>query len=759
MNAPRDPASSARDAAAVNANRLAAIVESSDDAIIGKDLDGVITSWNHGAERIFGWPANEIVGTSILRLIPDDRHSEEAHILGQIRSGKSVNHFQTVRRTKSGTALHVSITASPIRDAAGVIVGVSKIARDVSEQLRADEARRLVEERYQALFDQVPDGIVIADAASTYIDANASICRMLGYSREELIGLNARDIVTEVELPQIGPALNAIKAGAEYNREWEFRRKDGTTFRADVVAARMPDGNLLGMIRDITERRRSEARFRRLADSNVQGVMFWSMNGEITGANDAFLQTIGYSREDFLGGGIRWASLTPMEFADADRRARDEIARSGACVPYEKEFMRKDGSRVAVLIGGASFEDTRDEGVSFALDLTDRKKLEQQVLRAQRMESIGTVAGGIAHDLNNVLAPILMGVEIVKESIENEEGLSYLEVMRVSATHGADLVRQLLTFARGVEGERLPVDLAHIADDLYKVMRDTFPKSIQLRFTTPRGIWPVVGDSTQLHQVLLNLCVNARDAMPRGGTITLGIENTVLDETYAMMNLDSRAGAYVKLIVEDTGDGIPPAIRERIFEPFFTTKEVGKGTGLGLSTTMGIIKSHAGFIHLYSEVGVGTKFEIYLPAATTDAAAESVAVERTGLPRGNGELILVVDDEDAVRKIVRATLERFGYRILEATNGAEAVALFVQNRNDVRVVLTDMAMPVMDGPATIVALKAVDPSVRIIASSGLAPSGAMTAAVAAGVRHFVPKPYTAEAMLRTIERVLVGADL
>ena len=195
--------------------------------------------------------------------------------------------------------------------------------------------------------------------------------------------------------------------------------------------------------------------------------------------------------------------------------------------------------------------------------------------------------------------------------------------------------------------------------------------------------------------------------MPSGGTITIGIDNTVLDETYAMMNLDSRAGAYVKLIVEDTGEGIPPAIRERIFEPFFTTKEIGKGTGLGLSTTMGIIKSHGGFFHLYSEVGVGTKFEIYLPAATSDKAAEDVAVEQTGLPRGHGELILIVDDEDGIRKIVQATLERFGYRVLPAANGAEAVALFVQNRDDVALVLTDMAMPVMDGPATIVALRAI----------------------------------------------------
>ncbi len=741
----------------VVASRLAAIVESSDDAIIGKDLNGLITSWNRGAERIFGYAAAEIVGTPVMRLIPADRQEEETHILGQIRAGLRVDHFETKRQTKDGRLIDVSISASPIRDSRGVVVGVSKIARDFSDHKRTEELRRATEERYRALFDQVPDGIVISDGNSVFLDANTSLCRMLGYTREEFIGRHARDIVAEADLENIGPALRAIHSDFEHHREWQFRRKDGSTFAADVVAAKTPDGNVLGVIRDITERKRNEARFRRLADSNVQGVMFWNTTGEILGANDAYLRMIGYTRDELQEGKIRWDAITPGEFEHADRRGAEEVAARGVCTPYEKEYVRKDGSRLPVLVGAASFDDTRHEGVCFVLDLTERKKLEQQMLRVQRMESIGTVAGGIAHDLNNVLAPILMGMEIVKESITTKDGLEYVEMMQASAEHGADLVRQLLTFARGVEGRRLPIDVVHLVRDLLKVMRDTFPKSTVVRFDTPRGIWAVTGDSTQVHQVLLNLCVNARDAMPDGGTITIGIENTVLDETYAMMNLDSRPGAYVKLKVEDTGEGIPPAIRERIFEPFFTTKEVGKGTGLGLSTTMGIVKSHGGFIHLYSEVGLGTKFEIYLPAATSDAAKESVAVDQTGLRRGNGELVLVVDDEEAIRKIVQATLERFGYRVLTAENGAQAVAVFVQHRAELAVVLTDMAMPVMDGAATIIALKAIDPAVRIIASSGLAPSGAMTTAVGAGVKYFVPKPYTAEAVLKTLAQALQEA--
>jgi signal transduction histidine kinase/CheY-like chemotaxis protein len=423
---------------------------------------------------------------------------------------------------------------------------------------------------------------------------------------------------------------------------------------------------------------------------------------------------------------------------------------------YEKEFVCKDGSRVSIIIGAALFEDTKEEGVAFVLDLTDRKKMEQQFLRAQRMESIGTLAGGIAHDLNNVLSPILMSIELLKDMAQDELGLKLLETLKGSAQRGADLVKQVLSFARGVECERLVVNPIHVMRDLMKVMRDTFPKSIEARFTPERNLWTVTGDPTQLHQVFLNLCVNARDAMPKGGNINIGMENIVLDETYAAMNPGAAPGSYVMVKVEDNGGGIPPAIRERIFEPFFTTKEMGKGTGLGLSTTLAIVKSHGGFINLYSEVGQGTKFKIYLPANPSQSASDDAAVEQSRLPRGNGEMILVVDDEEAIRKVAKGTLERFGYRVLLAANGAEGVALYAQQRQGISVVLTDMAMPIMDGPSMIIALKAMNPEIRIIGSSGLASNGGVAKAVGAGVQFFVPKPYTAESILTTLQKLLHG---
>jgi CheY-like chemotaxis protein len=309
-----------------------------------------------------------------------------------------------------------------------------------------------------------------------------------------------------------------------------------------------------------------------------------------------------------------------------------------------------------------------------------------------------------------------------------------------------------------VEGQRIPVNPLPLMRDLLKVMRDTFPKSIEVRFEPARDLWTVTGDPTQVHQVFMNLFVNARDAMPGGGNLTVIMENAVLDETYAAMHPDAHPGAYLLVKVEDTGAGIPPETRDRIFEPFFTTKEIGKGTGLGLSTTLAIVKSHGGFINLYSEVGKGTVFKIYFPANMAQVATEEAVAEPTRLPRGAGELVLMVDDEKIIREVAHRTLEGFGYRVLLAANGAEAVALYAQHRSEVAVVLTDMAMPVMDGPATIIALKMVNPSVKIIASSGLASDAAVAKAVSAGVHHFVPKPYTAEILLNTLHEVLHAKD-
>lgn len=386
-------------------------------------------------------------------------------------------------------------------------------------------------------------------------------------------------------------------------------------------------------------------------------------------------------------------------------------------------------------------------------DVTERKKIEAQYLRSQRMESIGTLAGGIAHDLNNALAPIMMSIELLKLQEKDERRLNILTVIEGSAKRGADMVQQVLSFARGVEGQQLEVQVGHLVKEIQKIVEDTFLKNIEVHSSIPSDLWLVQGDPTHLHQVLLNLCVNARDAMPNGGTLTLAASNLMLDEQYAGMNIEANPGPHVRIHVEDSGTGMPPEVIEHIFEPFFTTKELGKGTGLGLSTTIAIIKSHGGFVRVYSEVGMGTRFHVYLPAHTEPGAVEADAAAME-LPRGNGELVLVIDDEAAVRQITRQTLEAFGYRVVLASEGVEATTIYATRKQEIAVVLTDMMMPLMDGPTTIQVLLRLNPQVRIIAASGLNANGMVAKAASAGVKFFIPKPYTAETLLKTLRALL-----
>ena len=394
----------------------------------------------------------------------------------------------------------------------------------------------------------------------------------------------------------------------------------------------------------------------------------------------------------------------------------------------------------------------------------ERQQVDAQVreqaallLRAQRLESLGTLAGGIAHDLNNVLTPVLMAVGMLEETVVDESARSLLTTVRASAQRGADLVKQVLSFARGMDGERVPVDPLRLMRDLLDVIRGTLPKSIEIIFDPAPLVWTVTGDATQLHQVVMNLCVNARDAMPTGGHLTVSVDNLVIGQENVGLNSDAHLGRYVRVRVADDGTGIPAAIRDRIFEPFFTTKGISEGTGLGLSTSLGIVKSHGGFIQLDS-TGSGTTFDVYLPAAAVAMAADPVPEAPAPLDRGHGELVLVVDDEDGILKVARRLLERHGYRALLAPDGETALKLYAEHRKEITVVLTDMAMPIMDGPALILALKRINPDVRIVGSSGFTATAGMVDAVRDGVDEFVAKPYTGDALLAVLQRV-IGAPL
>ena len=524
-----------------------------------------------------------------------------------------------------------------------------------------------------------------------------------------------------------------------------------------------PGGEIIGtqgIQFDITKLRQAEEHVREqaaLLDKAQDAIMVMDLEDRLVYWNKSAERIYGWSAAEAIGktqlslflGGI----ISPRH-AEAIKAVQERGEWSG-----ELQEITKNGKTVTVQGRCNLIRDDQGRPKSRLIintDVTESKKLEAQFLRSQRMESLGTLAGGIAHDLNNVLTPLLFAVQVLREKITDDDGKRLLKSLEVNVQRGAGLVKQVLAFGRGVEGERVVIHPKHIAREIKQIVNGTFPKSVAFELHSAPDLWTVTGDPTQLHQILLNLCVNARDAMPNGGKLSLQLENVRLDDAYASLNLEAKPGPHLCLTVNDTGTGIPKEIQERIFDPFFTTKEPGKGTGLGLSTTLAIVKSHGGFIHFYSEPGKGSTFKVFLPANIATDIAEKVVAEKAVLPHGHNKLVLVVDDEEPIRNIARRTLERFGYRVLLAADGTEALSLYQPRRNEIDVVITDMVMPNMDGPATIIALKAVNPKIKIVGSSGMAPDGYEAAANKAGVRYFIPKPYTAETMLLTLDDALNG---
>ena len=386
-------------------------------------------------------------------------------------------------------------------------------------------------------------------------------------------------------------------------------------------------------------------------------------------------------------------------------------------------------------------------------DITEKKQLERQFLRAQRLESIGALAGGIAHDLNNILTPILGVAKLLPMIIRKDsaQALPLLEILQNNAKRGANLVSQVLSFSRGLDGEREVLQIKHVILEVLQIMEQTFPKSISVNKQLQPNLWTIYGDATQLHQVLMNPCVNARDAMANGGMLTIAAQNFQVDEHFARMHLEATAGPYVRISVSDTGIGIPPELLDQIFDPFFTTKAMGQGTGLGLSTAMGIVKSHGGFLRVYSEVGDGAHFQVYLPAAETP---EALPVFEEDLPRGKGDVILLVDDEAPIREVTQRSLETYNYRVLTAADGIDAITAYAEHKHEIAAVLMDMAMPHMDGPTTVKVLQKMNPQVKVIATSGLPSNGELFVALSAEVKSFLLKPYTTESLLNTLHEVL-----
>jgi two-component system, cell cycle sensor histidine kinase and response regulator CckA len=600
----------------------------------------------------------------------------------------------------------------------------------------------------QAALDRQPWDIVIADYTLPRFSAPEAL---------ELLQKQQQDIPFIIVSGTIGEeaAVAAMRSGAH-----DYLLKDNLTRLVPAVERELRESQerqqRLWAEQALQE---SEERFRQLAENITESVFWMSDPGaqQILYVSPAYENIWGSSCESLYANSATWIEAIHPD----DRQRIQRIFFDQSLIGnYDEEYrvVRPDGSIRWIRDRGFPIKDHAGKpyrAVGFAEDITNRKSTEAVLRRTERLESLGTLSSGIAHDLNNVLTPIIGIVQLLPLKIPNldEQTKRLLQILDQSAHRGADLVKQILSFSSGVESKPTSTQVSSLLLEIQKIIQQAFPKNIELSIDLPSDLWLITADETLLHQVFMNLCVNARDAMPQGGNLSVIAENLLIDDRFAQMHLDAQVGPYLVVTVADTGMGIPAKILNNIFDPFFTTKEIGKGTGLGLSTVMGIVKSHHGFIDVFSEVGVGTKFKVYLPA--TDVL-EAAPVPSNSSPTNfnppknlsQGKLILVVDDEVAVQEIMQATLETYGYRVITASDGIEAIACYA--KHNISAVLLDMMMPLLDSATIIRTLLKLNPQVKIIAMSGLATNEAVTKTLNEGVKAFLAKPFTAVELLNLL---------
>ncbi|MGD0228847.1 MAG: PAS domain S-box protein [Syntrophorhabdales bacterium] len=618
--------------------RLAAIVESSDDGIISKDLDGTIVTWNQGAELIYGYSAEEMVGRPIALLSPPGREDGVSKIMTLIREGGRIDHYETERIRKDGAKIYVSLTVSPIKDHKGCVIGASTVARDTTERRIAEEALQLAYGYNRSLIEASLDPLVTIDPEGRIIDVNIATEQVTGHCRDELIGTDFLGYFTDPQKARTG-YRTAFNEGLVRDYPLEIRHREGR--------------------------------------------------------------------------------ITP--------------------VLYNASVYRDDAGSVIGVFAAAR-------------DVTERKNLEAQLLQAQKMEAIGTLAGGVAHDFNNILAVIMAYANLIQMGIDKDDiHKPYVDQIVLSSEKAADLTQSLLAFSRKQKIEVKPCDVKTVVASAAKLLKRLLPEDVELRVETADDKAVAMLDVAQIDQLLMNLATNARDAMPNGGPLTIGTKTVALDETFKKIHGFGNQGRYVLLSVSDTGTGMDEKTMARIFDPFFTTKEAGKGTGLGLSSVYGIVKQHGGYIDVRSELRKGTTFEIYLPLAEQ-------AVRKTTQPkvklRGGTEMVLVIEDDADVRNMMKGILSDQGYTTLEAANGDDGIALFNEHMDEIRLVILDVIMPGKNGKVVLDEISRTDPQVKAIFVSGYTGDIVIEKGVRKDSLDFLQKPISVVKLLAKVREVL-----
>jgi PAS domain S-box-containing protein len=667
-------------------------------------------------------------------------------------------------RRADGSQIWVEGQCVPLFNAEGKFIGHFGIQRDITERKKYEEALRASEDRYRLAAENTGQLIYDLDLATGQIQWAGAILQVTGFTPEEFAQINSQEwkklihpddyVIATKELE------HAILTKMPYHVIYRFKRKDGTYIYVEdngdfLLDAHGKPYRMVGAMKDITERKQAEAKLKEqsmLIDSMRDAVIIRDLDGRILFWNKGAELIYGFSASEVMNKSA--AKILWSENQDDIKQIVQNVLRAGHW-SGELKKRRKTGEELRVesnWILTYNEQEKQKAIITIDRDVTERWRLQEQFLRAQRLDSLGRLAGGIAHDLNNIFTPMLLSLELLETKLSDEKSQKWIKTLQRNLERGTQLVQQILNFARGTTGDMQPCNLANLMQELIDFIKNTFPKNILIKTQVAEDLPLVKANPTQIYQALLNLAVNARDAMPAGGELTFHLEPFSVGERNALIHLDAKIGQYVCISVSDTGTGMSPEVLDKIFEPFFTTKEVGKGTGLGLSTVFSIVKHHQGFINVYSELGKGTVFRVYLPVwqQKIDTGRQETAQAQAQMRRGQGEYILVIDDEAAVCDSVKSLLTAHGYSALTALTGQAGIELLKQHQESIVAAVVDMSMADMDGLKTVQALRKISPTLKIIVASGFLDSERITLLKRENVEAFLQKPFEAAKLLQAL---------
>ncbi|RPI07138.1 MAG: PAS domain S-box protein [Ignavibacteriae bacterium] len=742
------------------------LVETTPDAIIIVNRSADIIFASSKAYDIFGSPKERpMIGMSFLEWIAPEQHASILDRLRTILSDRAESEAREYALRKfDGSPFWGEINSSRLINGRGEVTGLLLVCRDISERKAAAEALGQSEERLQKAQMIAHVGNWELDLKAKKMWGSEEAFRIYGFERisPELPLEQVQHIVLKEDRPSLNQAMDRLIAmKGEYKEEYQIRRANDGKIRSIASIAELvlgPDGTpekIMGVVQDITDRKNAEETVNLLnhtVKSIGECVSVTDMENIVLYVNQAFLDTYGYTREEVIG-----KNITDIASAkDVDKQEVLQATLKGGW-HGERINQKKDGTEFPIQLSTSTVYDERGKPIALvgvAADITEQKKLQQELLQSQKMQSIGTLAGGIAHDFNNILGIILAYASLLQR--HGQDGPKHAESVAAinQAVHrGAALVRQILTFARKTDMEFEAVNINDLIHELVSMLQQTFPKVITLKEIVAKNIPYIVADRSQIHQALLNLCVNARDAMPNGGSLTLKTELASIEQIQEQFpTADHKRYACISVI--DSGQGMDGATRLRMFDPFFTTKEKGKGTGLGLSVTYGVMQTHNGFIQTESVLGRGSTFRIYLPVPDSSEDITNNLSELESLVSGGTETILVVEDEELLLNMVNFLLETKGYKVFTAHDGIEAVNIYNEHRMEIDLVISDLGLPGMTGAEVFKKLKQINPEVKITLASGYIDPEIKSELLDAGAKEFIQKPYSPDDILRKVREVL-----